>query len=344
MLLLGMGPEGKWRNSRRVAVGAHIRPHCSRKLAASEASACNQNMTYTHEQSGRAARMPAGQQPAARHGRPDRRMLYMDPGRRGQEVSDVRPPGEGNVPAALVFLSACGGVGLSTCLALCAKILAGRGWRCAIVDADLAAGGMDVLLGLETDPGLRLSELEAPLGRMDPDALTHELPKWEGIAVLSSDPWKGAPPQAWDLDAALAAMGARSDLLLVDGAGGQGLEGLEALAGQPRLVLAELSVLGVARTRALLGRVEEGSSGPVEVVGVAPRGVRGAPPVSQGEAEDFLGRPLLAVLKPRAKLATGILEGLGVERIPRSYRKPLAAIGDRAEALAGLGSPKGVWT
>ncbi|RBP99440.1 hypothetical protein CRD59_03455 [Bifidobacterium xylocopae] len=255
-----------------------------------------------------------------------------------------RPGNSGRQAAgsAVVFLSACGGAGLSTCLALCAKTLAGRGHACAIVDADRAAGGMDVLLGLESDPGLRLSELEAPLGRMDPGALEHELPKWEGMAVLSSDPWTGPAPQAWDLDAALRALEEGAELVLVDGADGRGLDELESLAGQPRLVLAEMTVLGLARTRALLARlgadpvVGGHADGRTLLVGLVPRGMRRPPPVDRAEAEGFLGRPLAAVFRPDGGLAASIMNGLGVDRIPRSYRKPLEGLADRIEEAAGL--------
>ncbi|BDR53782.1 hypothetical protein KIM372_16890 [Bombiscardovia nodaiensis] len=67
-----------------------------------------------------------------------------------------------------------------------------------------------------------------------------------------------------------------------------------------------------------------------------PRGLGRKPPVSQEEAEEFLGQTLLAVFKPNAQLAASLTGGLGLEGIPRSYRKPLARVVQGIEELASL--------
>ena len=57
-----------------------------------------------------------------------------------------------------------GGVGLSVMAAMLALTLTERGQSCVLVDADFVAGCLDLLLGLEREPGLRFSQIDAPLG------------------------------------------------------------------------------------------------------------------------------------------------------------------------------------
>ncbi|WP_148140066.1 hypothetical protein [Bombiscardovia coagulans] len=257
---------------------------------------------------------------------------------------------------SLVFLTACPGVGLTTSLALCASHLQKRGHQCALLDLDLEAGGMDVLLGLESDPGLRLNDIEAPLGRIDAAALDHEVLKWEGMNVLSCDPWKGDPPQWWDIEAALKALSQSNDIVLIDGGRGQCIEQLELLEDQPCVLLVELSILGLARTQSFLMNMAESkvnsstSQGPVRdfsywkrcmqekvhVVAVDPRGLRGSPPVSRIEAEDFLECKIVASFKPQQQLTSDLLRGLGVRRLPRAYRKSIAELCYQIEEWVAL--------
>ena len=73
-----------------------------------------------------------------------------------------------------------------------ALTLTERGQSCVLVDADFVAGCLDLLLGLEREPGLRFSQIDAPLGRIEGAALRHELIDWEGIRVLPCDPGHAA--------------------------------------------------------------------------------------------------------------------------------------------------------
>ena len=296
-----------------------------------------------------------------------------------------RPCGRGEGLRGLVFLCASGGVGLTTLVALVAKSLAGRSHVCALADLDLTGGGMDVLLGIEGVPGLRLEQIRAPLGRMDSRALMEELPVWDGIPVLSNDPWNGPAPGWWDMDAALKAMSGFAELLLVDAGRGTGLRTLRSIAGLPRVLLVDMTVLGLARARSLLagskppggvnretadahessdahwagqvdmgrGRRAPGSTGrdvaggvpagsesgganpidvdPLVVIGVRPHVGRSSDLVGQDEAADFLGLPLICVLKPEASLAGSVQSGLGLRKIPRSYQKALKPLIDVIE-------------
>lgn len=257
---------------------------------------------------------------------------------------------------ALVFLTACSGVGLTTFAALCASCLQQRGHQCALMDLDIDAGGMDVLLGLEGDPGLRLDDIEAPLGRIDPAALDHEVLKWEGIDVVSCDPWKGDSLQWWDLEAALTALGKSNDVVLIDGARGQCLEHMEILKNQPCIVLVELSVLGLARTNFLISQymqvsgIEfEGFRNPMSrsaaekrivqhmhFIAMEPRGLRGTAPVSLTEAENFLGCHITDCFVPQPKLEADLLRGLGIKNMPRAYRKSFTKLSKTLEQWSDL--------
>lgn len=72
-----------------------------------------------------------------------------------------------------------------------------EGQRVVLLDLDLSRGGMDILLGLEQDEGLRWSGIDAPLGMIDGPALIREMLQWDGCPVLSADTWCAAPHQWW---------------------------------------------------------------------------------------------------------------------------------------------------
>lgn len=79
-----------------------------------------------------------------------------------------------------------GGAGASTFAAVLAA-MAGLGGRAVLIDLDPAAGGLDVLLGVEGVPGARWSGLRLDGGRLDATALLGGLPSWGRVAVLSAD-------------------------------------------------------------------------------------------------------------------------------------------------------------
>ena len=76
-----------------------------------------------------------------------------------------------------------GGAGTSVFAAMVAWRLAQRKLQCALVDCDFAAGGIDVLLGIENEPGLRFQTVDIPLGKTEGAALNGELPQWERVGV-----------------------------------------------------------------------------------------------------------------------------------------------------------------
>ena len=177
----------------------------------------------------------------------------------------------------IVGSSAIDGVGLSTTLAMLSLHLSSCGYSVAFVDADIPHGGLDVLLGLESDEGRRLQELEAPLGKLDGHVLKDELIYWNGVGVLAYAPWRAIGRiipkndsdiksedvknisdslflKPWLLDAAIRGLAQCHDFVIVDvGAGMNAFNVFNTIPGLAycfSVYASELSVLGMARMRA----------------------------------------------------------------------------------------------
>lgn len=229
----------------------------------------------------------------------------------------------------VAFVGASGGVGVSVISALVSLQCINEGLDCALVDGDFDGGGLDVLLGLENDKGLRFSTLNAPLGRVDGHALSARLPHWRGIPVLASDPWNGVRPEWWETSAALTGLAEVNDIVILDAGRGRLLSQLPSSQGMGKVIVTELSVLGLIRAKSLLSRYSsakayDDESGVLAVLGVQPRGTsHGRGVVSVGEASSFLGREVLGPLASDAHRASDILEGIGVRDIGRAERPVL---------------------
>ena len=250
-----------------------------------------------------------------------------------------------------VFSSPIGGIGTSTLMALTALSLHGRSVECALFDADLTGGGLNVLLGIEGESGLTMQGLDAPLGRIDGPALNRELPCWDGIPVLAHTPWNGDAPQWWEMRAALHALCDANAVVLADAGRGEAWERLPELAWAPQVVAVELSVLGMARVKAHLARLEmlreestekrapsaSLSACPPLLVGVDPRakGGRGSSsPLALAEAIAYLGDDVLGPVRWTPSLAADMLDGLGIREVPKRNRKVVDTLAGRVERSA----------
>ncbi|MDR1998992.1 MAG: hypothetical protein LBQ06_03490, partial [Frankiaceae bacterium] len=82
------------------------------------------------------------------------------------------------------MIGACGGAGAS---ALCAALaLTRRDPAPLLVDLDAAGGGIDLLLGIEDEPGARWADLRLGGGELHPAQLAARLPGWGAAAVLAA--------------------------------------------------------------------------------------------------------------------------------------------------------------
>jgi secretion/DNA translocation related CpaE-like protein len=91
-------------------------------------------------------------------------------------------------------LGGCGGAGASVLAAALALTAVRQGDPALLVDLDVLGGGVDLLLGLEDDGGLRWPDLAGSAGRLAASALRAALPAVQGVAVLSQGRRRGAEP------------------------------------------------------------------------------------------------------------------------------------------------------
>jgi len=228
-------------------------------------------------------------------------------------------------------VGARGGAGASVVAASLARAAARRRAPACLVDLALVGGGLDVLLGIEEDPGVRWPDLADARGRLDGDDLLARLPRWGPVPVVSTERGGGPDPGALaDVVAALAeATSARSGVLVLDvdraalGAGTVGAGLLEAC--DEVLVVTPLDVVAVAGAAAVRDRV----GGPAALVVRRPAPGR----LSAAEVADAVGLDLAAVVGWDRGLAGAIERGAG----PCPGRGPVERVGRRLAARYGGG-------
>jgi secretion/DNA translocation related CpaE-like protein len=203
-----------------------------------------------------------------------------------------------------------------------AVALARTAGRSLLVDADPWGGGLDLVLGSETEPGLRWPDLTAAAGRLTYAALRDALPARHGVAVLSGgrvlsgeDPGAELDPLA--VDAVLDA-GSRGGVTVVCDVARRPDPATESALARADLVVLTTpadvrSCAAAAATARWVGGVNPNTG--LLVRGPAPGGLR---PI---DVARIVGVPLLAAMRPQPGIATQLERG-GL-RLPR--RSPLAA-------------------
>ncbi len=217
----------------------------------------------------------------------------------------------------VAVLSGRGGAGAS----VFATALAQEADESLLVDGDPWGGGLDLVLGNETDSGLRWPDLSSAGGRLSYPALRDALPRRYGVSLLS-----GSRVLAGDLSsndirplplAAVIDAGSRAGVTVVCDVVRQPTPAAEtALAAADLVVLITTAdVRSCAASAAIARWVSVGNPNTgVLVRGPSPGGLR---PVDVGQ---IVGLPVLASMRPepgiRARLERG---GLKLRR-----RSPLA--------------------
>lgn len=128
-------------------------------------------------------------------------------------VTSVTPSG------VIAVTAARGGAGASTTATVLSTTAARCGLRTALVDCDPSGGGLELLLGLEAEPGMRWPDLATARGRLQPGLLTARLPTADGVWVLSWPGGSGAEAREVPvpaLDAVVRAARREFDLVVVD--------------------------------------------------------------------------------------------------------------------------------
>ena len=232
----------------------------------------------------------------------------------------------------VTLTSSHGGMGLSVMAAMLAWAIAERGRSCALVDADFVAGCLDLLLGVEREPGLRFSQVDAPLGHLEGAALNHELLVWEGVRVLPYDPWNARQPEWWEIQAAVRALAESNDVVIVDAGQGGLIETVPDIRHGMQIMAADLSVMGLARAKSHRARLSSWGCGAPHIIGIEPRGApRGRGGVGISEAQDYLTATVMGPIRPNVRLCGDVLEGLGIRSLVKSSRKAVGLLADLVE-------------
>ncbi|AKK30898.1 septum site-determining protein Ssd [Mycobacterium sp. EPa45] len=208
---------------------------------------------------------------------------------------------EGTRPGRVVaVIGGRGGAGASTFAAAVAQLAASS----LLVDLDPWSGGIDLLLGTESVPGLRWPDLSLQGGRLAWSAVRDALPSHHGVSVLSGARHSHEiEPGAVE---AVVDAGRRGGILVIcdlprrmTGAAVRTLEVADLV-----VVITACDVRAVAATSAL-APVLRGVNPNVGLVvrGPAPGGLRAA------EAATVADLPLLAAMRPEPMLAERVEHG-----------------------------------
>jgi len=247
-------------------------------------------------------------------------------------LSDASIGGSGD-GRCIAVLGACGGAGASVFASALALAAAERAADVLLIDCDPWGAGLDVLLGIENDPGLRWGDLAAPSGRLQVDALRGALPAVRSgsgaIAVLCSGR-SSSEINSDVLDVVVDAGRRSGGTTVLDVPRAPGRLADRALEHADLVVL--LAPADVRSCWAAV-RLSDRLHGCASSAGVV---VRGPSPGGLGadELADVLGLPLLASMRPESGLARNLEFGLALgtgRRRPllKAARAVLTAVGSQ---------------
>jgi secretion/DNA translocation related CpaE-like protein len=230
------------------------------------------------------------------------------------------PPGR-----VLAVIGGRGGAGASVFATAVALTAAHAGHQAMLVDCDPLAGGLDLVLGAESEKGLRWPEMRVRSGRVAASSLRAALPGRAGLRVVSGAR-EGFAPEPDAVTAIIQAAKRGGDVVICD------LPRDLSESSKAALDLADLTVVVVpaefracASASQVATRLRElGVIAQVLVRGPAPGGLR------PDEVAEAVGLPLLTWMPKQRGLAAALEKGTFIER-----RGPLIAAAKRAlEALA----------
>ena len=227
----------------------------------------------------------------------------------------------GGTGVCIAVLGACGGAGASVFAAGLALAAAAEQSTALLVDCDPWGPGQDVVLGIETDPGLRWSELAVSAGRLAAGELHRALP---GVRVGSGRVAVLCRGRTGDGEIGAAAV----DVVLDSGRRGGGTTVVDlprhpGVAADRVLEQADLAVVvapadvrGCWAADRICGRLRQfGVRTGMVVRGPSPGGL------GAGDLAEILQMPVLARMRADPLLARDLEFGLGLSD---NRRRPLA--------------------
>ncbi|MGQ9347565.1 MULTISPECIES: septum site-determining protein Ssd [Mycolicibacterium] len=202
-----------------------------------------------------------------------------------------------------------------------------------LIDGDPWGGGLDLVLGSETEPGLRWPDLSLAGGRVGYAALRDALPRRHGVAVLSGSRVLSGDRSSNDIDPApLGAVidaGSRGGVTVVcDVARRPGAAAETAVAAADLVVLvtpADLRSCAASAATAQWVTAANPNTG-VVVRGPAPGGLRPA------DVARIVGLPVLTAMRPQPGIESALERG-GLRVRARS---PLARAAREVLSVLGL--------
>lgn len=246
------------------------------------------------------------------------------PGHDGELMAELSDAAEAALAvgvrgAVVAVIAGRGGAGASVFAAGLAQT-ASEMTDALLVDADPWGGGIDLLLGVEADTGLRWSDLMLQGGRLNYAALRDALPRHRGVSVLSAGRG-GSDIDAAPLGAVIDA-GSRGGATVVCDVPRRSTAAAETALVSADLVVvvtpADVRSCAAAESVARWVSTVNPNAG-VVVRGPAPGGLRSC------DVADIVGLPLLAAMRPQAGMAETLERG-GL-RLRR--RSPLAGAARR---------------
>lgn len=221
------------------------------------------------------------------------------------DAAEAARGGDGRGPVVAV-LAGRGGAGAS----VFATALARTAVESLLVDADPWGGGVDLVLGSETEPGLRWTDLSLEGGRLSYRALRDALPRRHGVSVLSGSRVLSGGDSSNDIDprplAAVIDAGSRGGVTVVCDVARQPTPVTDtALAAADLVILITPADVRSCAAAAATARWAASANPNVGVVvrGPAPGGLRPA------DVERIVGLPVLAAMRPQPGLEVRLEHG-----------------------------------
>jgi secretion/DNA translocation related CpaE-like protein len=229
------------------------------------------------------------------------------------------------VAPVLAVVGGRGGAGASTLAVALAVTAARRGLEVSLLDLDPLGGGVELILGAESAPGLRWPDLRNAPGRLPPGIVRATAARIEGVSLVGWD--RNAAPEASPqvVRAVLRCAVEDGDLVVADLPRYVDDMACVVLGAAHRvLVVVPAEVRAAAAAARVIAGLEPYAADIALVVrGPAPTGL------PADAVADSLGLPLAGELRPEPGLAAALDRGDGPPIRPRG---PLATLSARLVA------------